>query len=179
MTDFFATLELQRRPWVEEEELKQAFFRLSSICHPDQPTGDAAKFEAINTAWITLKDPVTCLKHWLELESPGFTASTTPPAELINLFMEAGSLQQSLAAFDQEYTSAISALSRSLLEPRRLALKTKSGALLEKLQLLENENLTAVRSTNPSIESLQKTYTSLSYLRKWRRAFSSHTEALG
>jgi len=173
MIDCFATLDVNRHPWLEEEPLKQTFFRLSAVHHPDQPTGDAARFEAINAAWNTLKDPVTCLKHWLDLESPGFTAPSTPPPELIDLFMEAGALQQSVTAFDQEYAAATSALSRSLLEPRRLVLITKKDALLARLQVMDDEHLATIRGENPTIASLQQCYAYLAYLRKWKRSLGN------
>jgi len=97
MTDFFAMLDEQRRPWLEPETLKQKFLKRSTAIHPDRigsasdaEKADAAKtFAGLNTAYQTLLNPKSRLLHLLELESGARPKEIQSiPAGLADLFAE-------------------------------------------------------------------------------------------
>jgi hypothetical protein len=80
MTDYFALLQQQRRPWLDAAELKNKYYELARQAPPDHQT---------NQAYRTLVDPRSRLEHLLALEGLAPTASPTQvPDELVSLFME-------------------------------------------------------------------------------------------
>lgn len=99
MTDYFALLGLERRPWLDPEPLKEAFLALSTREHPDrvhhlgEPERQAAHNRSVelNAAYRCLSEAKDRLRHLLELESgaPSLEVQIIP-SELSNLFMEIG-----------------------------------------------------------------------------------------
>jgi len=76
MTDYFELLRQSRKPWLEEDQLKQIFLSISSNIHPDrshhlsvEKKAEAGKrFSELNSAYNCLRDPKERLRHLLELE---------------------------------------------------------------------------------------------------------------
>lgn len=173
MTDHFAVLGEARRPWLEEDALKERFLELTSQHHPDvahaanaadaaneagqsgQPT--AVDFSAINLAYQTLRDPRARLRHLLELEleAAGENASAEPkhqaPPEAINaLFARMGTIKMKSDTFLQKRGAATSAVAKALLLPEQFALQEE---LEEWLAELEGERL-ANLALLPSLDTL-------------------------
>ena len=87
--DCFQILEIPRQPWIDDAQLKDHFHRLAAIHHPDTSSGSTSAFSELNTAWQTLREPATCLRHFLSLEHPGVLAiAERTPTDLGDLFME-------------------------------------------------------------------------------------------
>ena len=90
MVDHFAVLGIPRTAWVDAEELKTRFHRLSAERHPDAAGGTGAAFTELNAAWQSLREPAGCLRHFLELEHPQLlTTAGQTPAELADIIAQA------------------------------------------------------------------------------------------
>lgn len=84
MPDYFALLELPRRPWLDPLTLREKFLALSAAAHPDRvhDQGEAARRSAhersavLNAAYQCLREPKDRLRHLLALERGA------PPDEL-------------------------------------------------------------------------------------------------
>jgi curved DNA-binding protein CbpA len=97
MTDYFALLQQPRRPWLEEELVKQQFLALSGEAHPDrihsatmeEKAAATQRFTELNAAFNCLKEPRARLRHLVELElghKPGDLKQV--PGELAEAFMK-------------------------------------------------------------------------------------------
>ena len=105
MNDHFAALDLPRRPWLDPEEIQRRFHDASSAAHPDRqsqgrdaPEGaSSALFQEINAAYQVLRDPVSRMQHFLELEN-GVAGSVVEqtPSSLVDTFLDVGAILQRL-----------------------------------------------------------------------------------
>ncbi len=176
MNDYFAIFDERRRPWLDAEALKEKFHALTAVHHPDVAPNAEVDFTALNTAYQTLRDPRTRLRHLLELECPDASAEARPvPVAVAALFMQTGELRQRLDVFLSKQTQAASPLTRALLESEKLSLlenvrdllailTERQRQLLDELRALDagwEENKSAVA------ERLAPLGQSLSYLSKW------------
>jgi len=94
MIDHFALLDQPRRPWLDQDALKQQFHRLTAEHHPDVNATPQVEFSSVTAAYRLLSDPKTRLKHLIELEFPEAPeGGNNVPKELVELFMQvAGAL---------------------------------------------------------------------------------------
>lgn len=97
MTDNFALLKEQRRPWIDADLLKQKFLALSAEVHPDRVHGAeesekrAAQthYAELNAAYNCLREPKERLAHLLELETGAKPKQVQNiPSDLMDAFME-------------------------------------------------------------------------------------------
>jgi len=135
MTDHFALLGQERRPWLDAEAVKEAFHRRSAESHPDVPgSGDAGYFAELNAAYTVLRDPASRLRHLLELTSPeAATGQAPPPAELGDLFMRIGAMKRRLDALAAAQSAAGSPLARALLAGEEAAARRELSAVRDAL----------------------------------------------
>lgn len=108
LTDCFALLHEQRRPWVDPDSLKQRFHDLAARYHPDRihSASDSEKAAAnqryaeLNAAYQCLRDPKERLAHLLQLESGSLPSHVhqVPPATA-DLFIEISQLCRTVDAF--------------------------------------------------------------------------------
>ncbi len=167
--DHFAALGIARAPWVDAEELKSRFHALSSEQHPDAG-GSAEAFAKLNTAWQALREPAGCLRHFLELQHPEalVAASTTQaPAELADLFMEIANLRQTAQKFSGKLAAAASPITKALLEPQRMALRTWLDAVAKGLGSRNTRITAALRDSATTPDQLASSHASLVFLGKW------------
>ena len=165
VTDHFSALGIPRAPWVDAEVLKERFHRVGAEAHPDGG-GSSAAFAAVNEAWQTLRTAAGCLRHFLELENPDTLAiAARTPQELADLFMEIAAVRQAVNQYVAEREQAGSPLGRALLEPARLGLVEKIGALSAQIAAKSAEAIREVRTAEPA--RLAELLARLVFLGKW------------
>ena len=108
MTDFFARLQVERRPWLDAEALKRKFLELSAASHPDkhrsadEPARRAVQSESaeFNAAYRCLSDPRLRLRHLLDLQrGPKPDELQRVPSELMEASLEVSRLCRDSDAF--------------------------------------------------------------------------------
>jgi len=168
VTDHFAVLGIPRTAWVDAEELKSRFHKLSAERHPDAAGGDGAAFTELNAAWQALRDPAGCLRHFLELEHPDALASAgQTPAELADLFMDIAAFRQAAQKFAAKYSAATSPLTKAMLEAERVALRTRLTALAANVAARTEQSLATLHSNATQPAQLATLLASLVFLAKW------------
>jgi hypothetical protein len=174
MIDYFALLGIERRPAINEESLKNAYFRKTESL--DSVQAQADELSSFNTAFQTIANPTTRIQHLLHLEF-GDARGGQIGSELGELF---GSVVAALQSVDQELGS-LSAESSALL--RALAFQRMEG-VRDKLQQTENKllgleaNLLSEvgqldriwpESPTPCRQSLAQIALRLTFVQKWLR----------
>ena len=136
--DFFALLGEPRRPWLDPEQIKDTFHRLSRTEHPDQQAGEHADFARLNQAQATLRDPKLRMRHLLELEYPEVRLSgpSGVPAGLADLFVGVHELLRQTDAILAKKSAATSALAKALLAREEHATREKVETTLGQLDTL-------------------------------------------
>jgi curved DNA-binding protein CbpA len=174
-TDHFAALGQPRRPWLEPEALKELFHGLTAEHHPDR-TGDAGRFTEINAAYTVLRDPVSRIRHLLELEEPSALAAAAPlPEALTETFMRIATLRRTIDAFVKQQAATSTPLGQALLAAARFDLQRDVELELAELEAAQVVGLETVREadhqwperTPALIEQLAALQQELSYLAKW------------
>jgi DnaJ-domain-containing protein 1 len=121
MGDHFALLGEPRRPWLDQEALKQKFLSASASVHPDRihNASPAEKqsanqhFAELNMAFNCLREPKDRLRHLLELETGAKPKDLQDiPPDLAELFLEVAQLRQDAKRFVVERAKADSPLLR-------------------------------------------------------------------
>jgi DnaJ-domain-containing protein 1 len=121
MTDAFATLGQPRRPWLDADQLKQAFLQRTAAVHPDrvralqgvEQNQAQDQSASLNAAYQTLLDPKQRLQHLIQLEwGPRPAEVQEVPPELMDLFMEVGQLFRKVDAFLGQRAAVTSPLLR-------------------------------------------------------------------
>lgn len=159
---------IARTPCVAEDILKVRFHRLGSELHPDVKGGDSHAFEELNSAWQTLREPVGCLRHFLELQHPdSLAAATQTPAELAGMFMAIAEFTRAAQKFCPRYASASSPLSKALLESERCTLRSKREALAHSVDARIHECMNALREDAAEPSNVATILASLVFLSKW------------
>jgi hypothetical protein len=168
VTDHFAVLGIPRAAWVDAEELKSRFHKLSAERHPDAAGGDGAAFTELNVAWQALREPAGCLRHFLELEHPDALASAgQTPAELADLFMDIAAFRQAAQKFGAKYSTATSPLTKAVLEAERVALRTRLAAITAYVEARTAQSIATLRHDTTQPPQLATLLASLVFLAKW------------
>src|ERR1051326_5074919 len=127
MTDYFALLDEQRRPWIDPELLKQRFLSLSAKVHPDRVYGALEsdkrtaqqRYAELNAAYNCLREPKERLVHLLELETGAKPRQVQNlPSDLIDAFMEITNVCRGVDSFLTEKAATTSPLLRLQLFER-------------------------------------------------------------
>jgi curved DNA-binding protein CbpA len=129
MIDYFAVLGFGRRPAIDENALKTAYFHKSEELHPDRAGEN--DFSVVNAAFQMLSNPAQRIQHLIRLEFDESVAGNIGP-DLGALF---GRVALLVHKADEE-TGAAAAHDSSLL--RALALQ-RLGPLLDELAALSGE----------------------------------------
>jgi DnaJ-domain-containing protein 1 len=154
VTDYFALLDVPKRPWLEAEALKQRFLVLSAEMHPDRVHGasDAEKraahhrYTELNAAFQFLSRPRERVRHLLELETgtKGEQLQNVPSA-LMDFFMEFSSLCRQTDSFLAEKAAAHSPLLRVQLFERGQEWSEKISAVQKRLEDWRQETETELK----------------------------------
>lgn len=177
MIDYFALLQLPRRPLLNVEELKEKYRQLTIDTHPDQQTGPGSKqglasdFASINEGYRILLDPKLRLQHLLKLEGVAVSADAVPDA-LADVFLETGTLVQEIDRVLSRTTA--NALSKALRHPEILETRKLAADLLDKLQAIYHNALEELQkldqlwiSTHQIAPELSALSAKLAYLTRW------------
>ena len=181
MIDYFALLAQPRRPWLDADQLKQAFHREALLSHPDAQIdqsggGSDQSFVQLNEAYQVLQDPKRRLHHLLSLtgDAPTKTPANTPE-DIAELFPAVAAVTQRVAAVVQRSGATTNALSRSLLQPELLQAGDQLGGVLAQLSMLERNATDALEAADarwtdeaPDTAELHRLYLRFSYLGRWR-----------
>ena len=176
MTDYFAVLDQPRRPWLDPDELKQAFHRKSRELHPDSGSLSAAEagFTELNEAHQVLQEPKRRIQHLLTLEDRAPARDASVPPDLADLFPIVASVTHEAEALAQKMTAATNPLSRSLLKSPLLAVQNRIAETLQRIRELhemadaELQRLNDVETAGEARWSqLHQLYLRFSYLARW------------
>jgi curved DNA-binding protein CbpA len=179
VTDSFALLGIPRAPWVDAIVVSESFQRLASSTHPDVAGGSGIAFAELNAAWQTLRDPASCLRHYLELEHPSALAfSEKAPPELGDLFMDIAEARQSTQVLATKLAASNSPLSRALLEGERLVAVKRLDALSAQIASRHAAATATLRAPDVAPEALAVSLGMLIFLQKWAAQLKESTLAL-
>lgn len=171
MTDYFALLKEQRRPWIDPELLKQKFLALSAEVHPDRVHGAEEsqkraaqeRYAELNAAYNCLREPRERLAHLLELETGAKPRQVqNVPTDLMNAFMEITNVCRGTDAFLVEKTGTTSALLKLQLFERGQEWTEKLIAMQGKINSWRDELLRRLKEIdrewerNPGPESPER-----------------------
>jgi curved DNA-binding protein CbpA len=133
MTDYFALLQQQRRPWLDSAALKEAYLKLSKEVHPDKSfqTEGAASAE-LNAAYQCLRSSRTRILHLIELETGSHPEAVQAiPPELSDFFMRMTRAMRESDAFLRQWSTATGLVKAQMFE--------EAQEWVEKLQALQGE----------------------------------------
>ena len=182
MTDYFALLEQPRVPWLDPDELKEAFHRKSLHTHPDaraqseQCDGPGADFTELNEAYQVLQDPKRRLQHLLALAGAVPAGRwTTVPADVEQLFPAVAAATHRAQAVTEKHAQATSPLARSLLKAELLQVQNEIEAMLGVLQKQHTEAVDRLRDLTrlweqpheSKLAELHDLLLRFSYLSRW------------
>jgi curved DNA-binding protein CbpA len=180
MIDYFALLDQAQAPWLDPDELKEAYHKKTLQAHPDAQAKRAdetdSSFAGLNEAYQVLQDPKRRLHHLLSLQGRApSSANQTVPDELQDLFPLVGALTQGAKLLLEKIQATSNSLSRSLLKPQILELHNEAKEVREKIQNLSDTSIAQLRQINAGwtnnpgeqIESLSKLYFAFAYLTRW------------
>ncbi|HEX8077451.1 MAG TPA: DnaJ domain-containing protein [Chthoniobacterales bacterium] len=168
MTDYFALLEQPRVPWLDPAELKEVFHRKTLQQHPDSAPGDENAFAELNEAYQVLRDPKRRLHHLLTLENCAPPANQTVPADLQELFLQIGALNQETTQLLVKMRAASNPLSKSLLKADVVAAQKDVAELRAKVQQLNGAAEERLRGTaGKESEEISFLYQRFAYLGRW------------
>ncbi len=182
MTDYFTLLNQPRRPWIDPEQVKQAFHARALQVHPDaqlqqntEPSSDAL-FAQLNQAYQVLQDPKRRLEHLLTLEgqTPDRAPATTPPA-IEELFPTVAAATHRAAAVVQQSAAATNLLARTLLMSQLQNANSDLDTVRGKVRALRNNAIDRLQRLDRSwsggideqLEQLGLLYLELSYTTRW------------
>ena len=193
MTDAFALLGEERRPWLDAEALKDRFQVMSGPLHPDRFHGAAEaekaaageRYSGLNTAYQLLKEPRERLLHLLELELGGKPKDIQriPPGTM-DLFVEVGQTCRDCDEFLKKKATATSPILKLQLMQagmewmdRLIDLQGRVRAMGDSLST-ELNGMNAVWAAAPQVgdparvaalplERLEQVYRAMSYVARW------------
>ena len=173
--DSFAQLGLPRRPYLAEEAVRDAFHLLAAERHPDKTGGESGPFAELTAAFEIVRNPVTRLKHLIDLE--GLVAAATAPSvpeDLMELFPAVAQTCRQLAAATEKHRAAPNALARSLAAADFAPARRDAQQLNARLDDLYRASLDELRRIDAdwpdpaSGRALPALHSRLAYLTRWR-----------
>ena len=169
MTDYFALLDQPRAPWLDPAALKEAYHRKTLQTHPDSATaGHENDFAELNAAYQTLQEPKQRLHHLLALLGGAPASTTQIPAELQELFLQIGGLNQRVTQLLEKMRAASNPLSRSLLKAEVVNAQTDVGVVRDKVKTLNDAASEQLQQINArQIGEMAALYQRFAYLGRW------------
>ena len=140
--DYFAVLQQPRRPWLDPEQLKREYQRLTFERHPDRADAPSQglNFAEVNQAYRVLSNPKMRLEHLLSLEA-SVSQTSEVPAEIADAFMDTASLVNQIDELLQRRQAAASVLAKSILRNEVSAMQQRATVTLNSLDKLHADAL--------------------------------------
>jgi curved DNA-binding protein CbpA len=173
MDDAFAQLQLPRRPWLEEHEVRAAFQRAAAQAHPDG-SGSEEAFTQLTQAYQILRDPASRLKHLIALEYPNSPAPAEMPADVMELFPLIAQAREKTDRWLARSKAASSALQRALLDQELAQIRRDCSAAEDRLTAAMTRVIERVRELDrawpspASADELPRLQSRLAFLEKWQ-----------
>jgi DnaJ-domain-containing protein 1 len=179
MTDYFRLLGQPRRPWVDQQKLKDAFHARTLQAHPDvtaSSAADASSFASFNEAYRTLRQPKLRIDHLLGVENAApDTAALVISGSLEALFPAITDATQRLKEVLAKVQGSRSALSRGLLQRDVAKLQAEIDRLRDRLSRIETEAVDELRAIDgrwdsrsaTDIQALHRLSSTFGYLTRW------------
>ena len=179
-SNYFAVLQVERRPWIESDQLKQEYQLRTFALHPDRnKTGDsrAVDFAAVTEAYRVLNSPRLRLQHLLSLEGEkppgGEPAQVT--TELSDVFMNAARLAGEIDALLQKREKTNSTLGKSLLQSELANTQARTNTLLQDLETYYADAMTDLRKADAAwttdrvhaLEQIRTLVQRFAFLERW------------
>ncbi len=175
MTDYFALLGQRRSPWLDPEELKQAFHAKTLREHPDvqgQRQNDRSEgaFAELNEACRVLRNPKRRLYHLLTLEGHAPSSRhASIPQDIEELFPSVAALTRKSDEVIQRLAITSTTLGRSLLRAELGETKRGVRETLKRLSELHAAAMGELKGVGETwtAEQLHALYLRFSYLMRW------------
>jgi curved DNA-binding protein CbpA len=168
--DAFFIMGVPRAPWLDEADLKERFHRLSASRHPDIVGGDSHRFAELNDAYRILGEPVSRLRHFLQLTAPDSIVNAAAiPQEMGDLFMDVAAATQEAQKFAAAREKAASPLARALMEPQRLEIARRLAEMEGKVETAFRAIETEIRVPDATAQFLGGLLSRYTFLGNWRR----------
>lgn len=176
MIDCFALLEQPRRPWLDENALREKFHQLARTSHPDTSGKTSTEFASLSEAFRVLSDPKLRLEHLLQLESntPASDGNILPK-DLEELFPNMTTVIRTADDLLKKTRAMTNALSRSLFKSELLTIQNQIAQSLARLSELYEQTMSELRTLDeswmmvpsPDFSTLRHLYLKISYLSRW------------
>jgi curved DNA-binding protein CbpA len=138
MEDAFSLFGLQRRPLLDESELKEKYLRLAETRHPDLSAATNDQFHLLQDAYKTLREPAARLRHLLELQFGGHEDRDDSAAHA-ELFMRAGSAAHAARGVLARLENTTTSLARALLRPEIVSALKEVREAIRSVQNTQDE----------------------------------------
>ncbi len=145
MTDFFSEFGLDRRAWIDLDDLKAKYHALMAEAHPDKSNGSTAKSTLLNEARKTLSSHPHRLRHIAALMGAG-SESTTKVSPDWDLFSRTGDLTRRASVAMGKKASLTSPIAKAVLraeltqlESDLITLRKEINAHLDQLEIRTRE----------------------------------------
>ena len=144
MTDFFSEFGLDRRAWIDLDDLKAKYHALMAEAHPDKASGSTAKSTLLNEARKTLSSHPQRLRHLAALL--GGTETTTKASPDWDLFSRTGELTRRASVALEKKATLTSPIAKAVLraeltqlESDLITLRKEINAHLDQLETRTRE----------------------------------------
>ena len=151
-SDYFTLFELERRPLLNEERLRETFLRLNQLVHPDRYFNATDEIQEVsldrssrvNQAYQTLKDPRERLKYLLMLETGEEPRETSRASmEIMTFYMEAAEVCQEAEQWAKARESGSPRTEGEVLRSRLMNDRDQAAALwresLKEIEAVDRE----------------------------------------
>lgn len=184
MSDAFAELGFDRRPWTDPDLLQARYHELARVRHPDASGGDPAALTRLNEARGILADPAARIRHLLALAclDAGCPEKFQPDFDLFSRIGHVTRRAEDLAEKQESARSPLAAaVARTQAQAALDELADNGQELDARLRELE-ASLREIDSRWPQVAAndLARMADEFAFLQKWRKSVASaRTRLLG
>jgi len=191
VSDHFARLNQPRRPWLDEQSLKQEFLKLSAETHPDrfhqanetEKSAASRCYAELNAAYQCLREPRDRLRHLIELELGSKPKDLQEiPSDLADLFIAVAQVSRDAKKFLGEKAAVTSPLMQvqfldrsqewmGQISSMQKQIAARQAALVERLRSLDSDwmKTSAEAEARPRLlVQLEEIYRLMSFYGRWQ-----------